>query len=47
MGFVFVGLVLAVLAAQAVASPKFALAQDQEFYCMEFFDNFRQIDYLG
>ena len=45
MGFVFVGLVLAVLAAQAVASPKFALAQDQEFYCMEFFDNFRQINY--
>lgn len=45
MSFVMVRLFLKALPALAVALPNIALAQNQEIYCMEFYDEYRDIKY--
>lgn len=45
MSFVKLRLVLAGLVAPAMAFPSVALGQDQDFHCMDFYDEYREINY--
>ena len=45
MSFVKVTLVLKALLTLAVMLPNFAFAQNKEFYCMEFYNGYREINY--